>query len=54
MIEKDELFSKLEALASAFHIPCLPATNAFEDNQTHRYRFVRVHSASPESHVQLV
>jgi hypothetical protein len=53
MIEKDELFSKLEALASAFRIT-LPATNAFEDNQTHRYRFVRVHSASPESHVQLV
>jgi hypothetical protein len=50
MIEKDELFSKLEALASAFHIT-LPATNAFEDNQTHRYRFVH---GSPDSLVQLV
>jgi hypothetical protein len=52
MIEKNEVFSKLEALAGSCHI--LPASHSFEDNHSDRYRFVRGRRESDHGQVQHV
>ncbi len=52
MMEKDEVFSKFEALASSCHI--LPTSSAFEDHHGHRYKFVRKPHAHNEAFVQQV
>jgi hypothetical protein len=50
MIERDELFSTLEDIASSCHI--LPASNGFEDNHVHRYKFAQAPRESDSAQAQ--